>query len=71
MEIQEDWIKTVGWDFPDNWKDFCRTLMAGLPRSQMEEVIRELQALPMWKAAPQDVRLNAARFLSEGSDYAS
>jgi hypothetical protein len=70
MNLQEDWIKTVGWDFPHEWQPFLDAVAGGFPYNQQVEVIRDMQRLPMWRAAPQSIQRGAALFLSQGRDDA-
>jgi hypothetical protein len=67
-DLNEDWIKTLpgGWDFPPTWDEFIEYVAGGLPIANQKKAVKYYQGLPMWKAAPTDVRQGAAKFIAGG-----
>jgi hypothetical protein len=61
--LNEDWIKTQGWDFATDWEAFLAQVAGGQTPAQQRVVIRELQALPMWQAAPSAIKQGADQLL--------
>jgi hypothetical protein len=63
----EDWIKTTGWDYPKTWDYFYDYLGLSFETPEYRlSAIKYFMHLPMWKAAPQDIRNGAAQLLANG-----
>jgi hypothetical protein len=68
MTRNEDWIKTLRWDLPDDLAGFLAALgVAGATKARIRERLQEFLALPAAEAMPQAL-LEAVDDIIAGGD---
>lgn len=60
-DLQEDWIKVKTWNLPKTWPAFIQSL--GWDAASKRAHLVRLMALPVWRAAPPDIKRKAEDYL--------
>ncbi len=62
-----DWIKTVGWDLPTEFRQLVLTLHPAPDLKQQKAALAQLMSLDAWVAAPQQIKAEAAAFMANST----
>jgi len=64
--LNEDWIKTLSWDLPTDFKGFVWAIGAGnLDHAGQVQSLRHFMTLPAWAIAPLDLEKQVIAFAGE------
>jgi hypothetical protein len=63
-EDEADWIKTLRWDLPRDFRQLIQTIAPTPDLRSQKAALTKLMNLPAWQAAPRMIQNQAAKFLA-------